>query len=183
MHTLVSKKILLRWLPFALVGTVLLGGVYALNLQTLRLGTNEDLERIVSDISLADDLAIAQSQFSQKTDIERSLSPAVILMDDSQKLISSEASLGNENISPPNGALDYAKKNGENRITWQPQDNIRLATVIKYRSGTGYIIAVRNLREVEKNIAASRSLLIATLGLLLLTSYGAILYTEPRPKS
>jgi hypothetical protein len=35
------------------------------------------------------------------------------------------------------GALDYARQNGQNRVTWQPEAGVRMATVVvPYNSGS-----------------------------------------------
>ena len=42
--------------------------------------------------------------------------------------------------------------NGEDRVTWQPQGNVRIALVVTKVTGvqSGFIAAGRSLREVEK---------------------------------
>jgi hypothetical protein len=48
--------------------------------------------------------------------------------------------------------LDYVRTNGEDRITWQPAPGVRMASVVVGFQGTrsGFVLAARSLREVEK---------------------------------
>jgi hypothetical protein len=49
----------------------------------------------------------------------------------------------------PKGVLDSAKQNGEDRVSWQPAASVRVAAVIvSYKDG--YVLAGRNMREVEQ---------------------------------
>ena len=58
----------------------------------------------------------------------------------------------------PKGVLDYARSKGQNRLTWQPdqlqQDfleyTVREAIVVVPLKDGGYVIAGRNMREVEE---------------------------------
>jgi len=52
----------------------------------------------------------------------------------------------------PGGVFDFAKKNGENVFTWQPQRGTRVAMVLKALRSTpySYVAVGRSLFEVEK---------------------------------
>ena len=58
----------------------------------------------------------------------------------------------------PKGVLDYARSKGQNRLTWQPyqlqQDflgyTFREAIVVVPLKDGGYVVAGRNMREVEE---------------------------------
>jgi hypothetical protein len=47
--------------------------------------------------------------------------------------------------------LDYARRNGSDRITWQPAANVRQAIVVVHFGGPrpGFVMAGRSLRESE----------------------------------
>jgi hypothetical protein len=51
--------------------------------------------------------------------------------------------------------FDNAREKGENRITWEPKEGVRIAAVIKRFEGktastSGFVLAGRSLDEVEK---------------------------------
>ena len=51
----------------------------------------------------------------------------------------------------PNGVFDFTKANKEDRITWQPQNGVRMAMVLLYSNtgSIGFIAVGRSLQEVE----------------------------------
>jgi len=89
-----------------------------------------------------------------KVDVANSLVPFTIVYDLKGKVIRSSAVLdGKTPELPPSVLTDKKGTNepGESRITWQPQEDVRLATVIvKYTNG--YVLVGRNMRELENRI-------------------------------
>ena len=142
------------WLPLALVLTLMSGLVYATVQQNYRQSANDP------QIQLAEDLAASLTAgqvpttlaFSVKIDMAKSLAPYLIVLDDSGKVITASAILDGEVPVPPKGVLDYTRSHGENRLTWQPQKNVRSAIVVTHYNGpqSGFVIAGRSLREIEK---------------------------------
>ena len=175
----VRRSVINRWLPLALVATGLVGLLYVTVQQNIRLTANQELVRTATDIQLAGDLAFQQDQTGEKTDVHNSLAPAVILLDDNKKVISSDAALNGKDISPPEGVLEYAKARGENRVTWQPRADTRLATVVLHKPGSGYILVVKNLREVESQISQLLISCVLGLGVILAGSLLATAIMEP----
>jgi len=85
----------------------------------------------------------------------------------------------------PPGVLDYVRQNGEDRITWQPRPGVRMASVVVGFGGvkSGFVLAARSLREIEKRgdqaeleaglawiAALGVSLILVALGAFLLRS-------------
>ena len=69
----------------------------------------------------------------------------------------------------PAGVLESSKELGENRVTWQPRDGVRIAAIIvAYKDG--YVLAGRNLREVEIREAQVSTFAGITLLLALTTT-------------
>lgn len=169
------------WFLGAAVISVIFATIYVVAQQNLRWAGNDP------QIQLAEDTASALSkgtQFSESIpniDIEKSLSPFVIVFDPTKKPILSTAYLGKKIPSPPSGVFDYAKNIGENRVTWQPQDGVRVATVVTYyenASSSGYVLAGRSLREVESRVSKLGGLvlfgwLVSLLVLFLAISFAA----------
>lgn len=50
------------------------------------------------------------------------------------------------------GVLDYMRQHGEERVTWQPEKGVRMATVV-VRYDKGFVLAGRSMREVEIRIS------------------------------
>jgi hypothetical protein len=73
------------------------------------------------------------------------------VFDDSGNVLGSSATLHGAIPIYPSGVLDYTLKNGEDRLTWQPERGVRMATVV-VRYSKGFVMAGRSLREVEIRI-------------------------------
>ena len=79
--------------------------------------------------------------------------------------------------SVPQGVLDRARQTGEERVTWQPEPGVRMATVLVRASGTPtrFVLAGRSLRETESRISQLGRLLVVgwlaiLVGLLIVVS-------------
>jgi hypothetical protein len=152
--------------------------------QVLRLGANDP------QIAMASDLAAALEQGglnetlqagtlpalvseSGKIDMAHSLSPFVIVYDDQGHTIASQAQLDGATPVPPAGIFNYVRNHKEDRISWQPRRDVRIAAVIERVDGPqpGFVLAGRNMREVE-----SREALVGQLaGLTWIGMIGVIL--------
>jgi hypothetical protein len=168
-------NILKQWLPIAGVAAAPCLLVYAAVQQALRESANDP------QIQMAEDAAasfasgtVPQSLAPAATiDISRSLAPFLIFYDDSGKVLASSASLHSEMPSPPPGVFDYVRQHAEERVTWQPEPGVRIASVIIRVGGPqyGFVLAGRSLREVEKREARlmtqAGAALLFTLGLSL----------------
>lgn len=177
-------KILKKWLPIAFICTVFALTVDVAIQQNYRQSANDP------QIQLAEDDAVLLSQGAStesfdtknKIDIASSLSPFVIIYNDSynSEPIASSAILDGTIPQAYVGSLATARYFGENRITWEPKNGVRIAAVIKHftnktTGASGYVLGGRNLREVEKretNLTYLVGLgwLASTFGSLLLIS-------------
>ena len=149
-------KAFLYWLPLAFCLTVLAGLVYAAVQQSYRQGANDP------QIQMAEDAA-AQLEAGQQpatvagsttVDMARSLAPFLIVYDEAGNVLAASVQLdGNVPAIPP-GVLTAAQQSGENRLTWQPQQRVRNATVVTHFGGAhpGFVLAGRSLREVEARV-------------------------------
>ena len=88
------------------------------------------------------------------TDMATSLAPFVLIYDENGILLSSSGTLGDKMPSFPSGVLNYVKEHGQDRITWQPRSDVRIAAVATYANGVHpeYVVVGRSLREVESRI-------------------------------
>jgi hypothetical protein len=170
--------IIRQWLPMAVVATAICGFVYIAVQQTLRETANDPQIQMAQDAarSFASNPATETPQSQPPVapvDIARSLAPFLIFYDDSGKPLTSTGSLHGQIPSPPPGVFDHVRQNGEERVTWQPEPGVRIASVIVRASGPQYefVLAGRSLREVEKREARlmtqTAAALLFTLGISL----------------
>lgn len=93
-------------------------------------------------------------------------------------MIASSGRLHGQLRTVPEGVLKSVKANGEERVTWQPEPGVRMATVVVKNPGSsgGFIVVGRSLYETETRIQQLGSLLFlgwaATLvGILILVAF------------
>ena len=169
-----SKLFVSKAFPIIVAGTVILIVAYAAVQQDLRQSANDP------QIELAEDAAAILSEgypidsligSVPKTDMSKSLSPFVMLIDASGNLIESSGMNGTSTPSaPPVGIFDHVRAYGEDRVTWQTASGLRFAAVVTEwqvparppaqllsgapslppaSSTVGFVVAARPLREVE----------------------------------
>lgn len=147
-----------RWLVSAAVVTLLCGLAYATSQQVLRQSANDPQIQMAEDAAAA--LAAGQAAEavvpSGKVQIDRSLAPFMIVFDGSGRPTTSSAVLDGQTPMVPEGVIEFVRQHGENRITWAPKPDVRIAAVIVGYGGsapnaafTGFVLAGRSLREVE----------------------------------
>ena len=114
-----------------------------------------------------------------KVDIASSLAPYVILFDTTGKPVASSGQLDGKMPTIPPGVFEYVRQNGEDRFTWQPQVGVRSAVVVTKFTGvsSGFVLAGRSLREVEKREDHSMMLiLLGWIGLLFTISAVTVIF-------
>jgi hypothetical protein len=86
-----------------------------------------------------------------QVDVAKSLSPMVAVYAANQSLLATNGTIDGRTPQLPNGLLAYVRAHGQDRFTWQPTPSVRLAAVVTRDTKTGgYVLAARNLREVER---------------------------------
>jgi len=157
LRNVVKKYRKLIILAFALgLLTIIFGTIYASGQFILRSSANDPQVELAENTAqnLANGTSLDHALPSESiVDVRTSISPYVIIYDDAGNILSTNARLNNQLPEIPHGVLEYARKHDEHRVTWQPESGTRSALVVKHFSGTtsGFVIAGRNLREVEKN--------------------------------
>ena len=170
------KTILKYWLIVALATTAFCGLAYTTIQQTLRQGANDPQIQMAEDIAneLENGETVTSVTPTNQVDLAHSLAPFVILFNDQGTQIASSGRLHGQSPTLPGGVLDYVQRHGEDRITWQPEHGVRIATVVIGYSGTnpGFVLVGRSMREVERRIDQITLFCgvtwIATLGLALI---------------
>jgi hypothetical protein len=152
-------KILKKWLPLAIATAGLCGLAYLLVQQSLRISANDPQIQMAEDAAstLAGGASADAMVPSAKVDIAASLAPFLVIYDDSGKILASSAVLHGENPAIPAGVLDFTRQHGEDRVSWQPENGVRIAAVV-VRTNNGFVLAGRSLREVEKRISQVENL-------------------------
>jgi len=170
-----SGRILARWAQLATLATALSLLVYLAVQQVGRQSANDPQLQIARDASAA--LAQGKNPFtaSETVDIGRSLAPWITVTDDQGNIIASTARLHGNPRTVPSGVFQHARETGEERVTWQPEPGVRMATVVVHNRNGGFVVAGRSLRESEERTAAYGRLIllgwiITLTGLLLVVS-------------
>lgn len=165
------RRALALFLPVAALATLTCGLVYLVAQQELRQGANEPQVRIAGDAARALDAGARPGSVvgQAKVDVALSLAPFVIVHDAGGRVLATDGVLdGGDPVLPP-GVLSTARASGEDRVTWQPREGVRVATVTVPWSG-GTVTAGRSLREVERQ----EDRLLLLVGAACLVTVGAL---------
>lgn len=145
-----------RWLPLGVAVTLLCGIAYAIAQQTYRQGANDPQVMMAHDIAAQLEAGRRPDEVVSRDTVDptKSLAPFVVVFDASGAVDVSGLAVGSSSPKPPAGVLDAAKANGENRVTWQPRPDARIAAVVVPVKGgaDGYVLAGRSLREAEARV-------------------------------
>jgi hypothetical protein len=78
-----------------------------------------------------------------EVDVRRSLSPFMIVYDDSGTELKASGLLNGQVPPLPHRVLDYTRTRGQDRVTWEPQRGVRMAAVVVHYQGqqSGYVLA------------------------------------------
>ena len=178
------KSILKQWLPFAMVISAFAMLINASVQQAYRQGADDPQIQMAHDSAEAlNNGEIAEAIVaSYQVDISTSLAPFYVIFDGSKQPVVSSGLLDGETPQLPDGVLDYAEQQGENRLTWEPKPGTRIAAVI-VPFKDGFVLAGRNMREVEKredqvSAFAGVTWLLAMIGTLVVISLGEFFLTE-----
>jgi len=171
------KAIVQHWLLVAIVVTGLIGLLYIAVQQNLRQGANNPQIQMAEDAAakLVAGQSVQNIVPSEKVDIAKSLAPYLIIFDANGNPIASSAQLDGQTPSIPSGVFDSVRQNGEDRITWQPQTGVRSAVVVTQFKGltSGFVLAGRSLREVEKREDDILLILVAGWLVMILATFVA----------
>lgn len=148
----------LRFLPLAAVATALALTTYGAVQQSLRGPADDPQIAMAEDAAAA--LAAGQAMAQvvpavRAVPIARSVAPFVIAYGEDRQTKAATGTFDGVAPLPPAGVFAYAKEHGEDRLTWMPRPDVRLATVVVHydgQGGSGYVLAARSLREVEARI-------------------------------
>lgn len=190
MKKLLKSRYFGTWILLAITGSLLYLLIYLAFQQQYRQNANDPQVRMTQDIALSLEQGTSPYDFNsdEKLDITQSLSPFTVIYDESGNVQASTGQLDQNEPVVPARVLTWAAENGESRVTWQPQKEVRIALVaVPYQSyeGNGFIAVGRSLREVEQRICTlGQAVLSMWLASLLLTACAAyILERASTPKT
>jgi hypothetical protein len=144
------KAVFKNWIPFVVAITAFCALTYATVQQSYRQNANDPQIQMAHDAvdTIINGKDVKTVVPVDKVSVAKSLAPFLIAFDREGNEIASSVTLDGQTPELPGGVLDSTRKLGENRVTWQPKDGVRIAAVIVSYEG-GYVLAGRNLREVE----------------------------------
>jgi len=178
------KNIIKIWLPFAVVITAFCALAYAAVQQALRQGLNDPQIQLSEDAAYAlNNGATTDSMISgSKVEMSHSLAPFIDIYDLNGKAVAGSGLLSGQLPDYPRGALDSAKQTGENRVTWQPDADVRIASVV-VPYNNGFVVAGRNMREVEQResqteLLAGITWILALAATLIVIAFGEFVLAE-----
>ena len=170
----ILKTTIKYWLLIAVIIIGFYFSMYAAVQQVLRQGADDPQIQMAEDaaVKLTNGQAVQNIVPAEKVNIATSIAPYMIIFDANGIPIASSAQLNGQTTTIPSGVFDSVRKNGEDRITWQPQEGVRSAVVVTQFKGTstGFVLAGRSLREIEKREDNILQLLnIGWIGMLIIT--------------
>jgi hypothetical protein len=187
--SLTRPALIFNALVLAGIATGIALALYAIPQHVLRSSLNDpqiqmagDLAAILERFGVNDGLrqgALLASAAGANVDMARSLSPFLIVYNDEGQPLGSNAQLEGQTPTPPRGVFDYVRQHGEERVTWQPRRGVRIAAVIERVNGSqpGFVLAGRNMREVEARIGDVQTMAGLTwIGMLGLIVMGTVAF-------
>ncbi len=171
-------------LILGLIVTLLCGLIYMTAFQIYRNLANDPQIQISEDMAgfLATGKDVNSVMPPMEADIAKSLVWFLTVYNDSGEIVATNGKLDGVNPVLPQGVLEHAKQNGQNRVTWEPKDGVRIAAVVTKYEG-GYVLAGRNLRETEERIEALGKKVFATWFVIMILTFGGVWLLIPYKKS
>jgi len=150
----IARPIFFHALTIGLILTVMGGAASLTFQQMLRRGANQPqmqmarvyASRIVRGVK--PDEAFPRNY----VDMEHSLEPFTIFYDERGTPVTATGYLNQTIPTPPPGVFNYLRSHTIDTVTWQPQPNVRIATVILRIAGPnpGFLLTGRSLLLVEQ---------------------------------
>ncbi len=130
--------------------TFMAGTAVVISHQVLRLSANDPQTQLAEDaaqrLNSGEDAAHVIPD--RKVDMAASLAPFVIVCDNAGRPLASSGSLDGITRTPPPGVFEFVRSHREEVLSWQPRPGVRIASVV-VRTSKGFVIAGRNMREME----------------------------------
>lgn len=188
MSEVLEKSYVRFFLAIMGASTLILGASYTMVQQSTRLSANDQplamsqtLKNELESGSSANDVITGQT-----VDLANNTNLFVIITDDTRHVLSSTANLNGKTPLPPKGVFDYTTEHGSDHFTWQPADNVRLATrVVSYGNAgdsQGFIVTGQSLKPYEERIGTYGELALAAWLAILAWSFLILVLPERKFK-
>ena len=142
-----------QFIPLAIIITAFCLLVYLAVQQDIRQSANDPQIQLSEDSARALENGAKVEEVVSKTevDISKSLSPFIIIFNDRQEPVNSQAVLNGKIPNPPGGVFDFVRAHNKEWFTWEPKPGVRIAAVVTKYNGAnpGFVLAGRSIREVE----------------------------------
>jgi hypothetical protein len=169
------RSVLAIGLPLAVIGTIILAISYVNDQQTLRQLANEPQVYMAQDAKLRVEAGAKPEGFAGAIPIEKDPAPYLVFFNATGTPIAGSGVLNNALPTLPPGVLAAAKKNGVNRLTWEPIPGVREAIVVM-PAGDYFVMAGRSLIYTEEQEAGlTARILIGWAGMMIAVVLVAIL--------
>lgn len=195
--TFARPALIFNALILAVLATGLALALYAIPQQVLRQGANDPQIQMATDVaSILDRYGVTDGLHQGAllnsggvVDMSRSLSPFLIVYNDQGQPLGSNVQLDGKTPTLPAGVFAYTKSHREDRVTWEPipgSHTVRIAAIVERVEGNqpGFVLAGRNMREVEARVEQVRQMAAVTwicmLGVILFGTVAFGWYTRPR---
>ena len=180
---LAERTIVFQAVLLGVVGSMLALAIYATVQQALRRGANDPQLQMAGDAAVALERGAdaAKTVGTVQVDAARSLSPFMIVYDDSGRPVASSVQLNGATPAPPPGVFSFAREHQRDVLTWQPQRGVRIAMVLERIAGEhpGFVLAGRSLREVEvREDATWHMVQIAWLGMVMVLALATFVFSR-----
>ena len=156
---------LIPYVTAMVISSLCLGVLYVAVQQNFRSNANDPQVQLATDIRNSLELGVSLEKWlPDSVDMATSLAPFVTLYDKKQRPVQSTGLLEGKSPLLPKGIFDFVSRAGEERVSWQPRRNIRMAMIVMaVKSPTvGFVAVGRSLKEVE--VRESNLLNIVFLG-------------------
>ena len=142
------------WVLLVVASAVIVGFGYVAVQQNYRDAANDPQVQYAQDISNALEQGASPEALGGNSPVDprKGLGLFLVVIGEDKKVLASSMQLeGANNPVPPNGTFDAAKKE-QQRFTWKPAKDVRVAAVMQHYAGKkpGYILVARSLKETEK---------------------------------
>jgi hypothetical protein len=156
------RRIVLVWIQIAVPVTGLCMLTYLLTQQSLRGSANDPQLQWARDAAsrLASGQPVGAVVPDDAIDYSRSDAPFLMVVNDSGSVVATSGRLRADLRTVPAGVFDQVRHNGEERVTWQPERGVRLASaVVRIAGGPGgFVVAARSLRDTEERADKLRNI-------------------------
>jgi hypothetical protein len=148
------KKILSCLVSVGII-TIIFGVIYAGVQQNYRQSAYDPEIQMSEDgasfLSRGGNAQQISAQYSP-VNFAQSLAPFVVVYNSTGNVLSASGNLDGNVPTPPLGVFDSTLSRGQDRISWQPRADVRIAMVItpySYQGVSGFVLAGRNMKEIE----------------------------------